>query len=366
MYAIQNELTLDKLLCNENHYYLGNSFYTIIGEVARRVVKGRLSELPGYFNTPHYGSKYVQPAAYILQHCLDGKIYIGSTGNVYIRMMSHKSNIRMKNHDCEELNELLEFTNLEYFDLILIFTTTRDEAYDCEQYLLDKFKNNPLVLNWAEDARAPMRGRTHSDASKQKLSEFHKTDETAINQFKTILDGKKRKVSVYGVEYSSITEAGKESPYSETFIRRRLNLDYDANIYYLSDNVSPIKGRTLSDERRRQLSEFRKTDPKAIAQLESLREANRCKIVFNGVLYPSILSASVSSDVNEATIRKAARGCLKDAEGSLIVNYVPWVPRKINVDGVVYDSVKAACEKLSLSKDLIKYRIKIGKISYVD
>ncbi len=197
MYARQTKISLDEILYNANIHYLGEVFYVEINGKMYRAVKGSLNNGINYFNHPLYNSKYEQAAAYVLQHWIDGKLYIGSSGNIYTRISSHKSGIRTKNHRNKNLNELLESTDIDHFDLILLFTITRDEAYDIEQFLLDKYKNNSLLLNSAEDARIAGLGNIHSDQTKKFLSDFHKTDEKAIAQLRNILDSKRRRINKY-------------------------------------------------------------------------------------------------------------------------------------------------------------------------
>jgi predicted GIY-YIG superfamily endonuclease len=383
-------LSIANLLKFDNNQYLGNCHNVIINENQYNFIKGYLEHSPRKYQHPLYNLKVKQAATYIIRNNITGEVYIGSSGKVYNRISRHKEMISIKKHDNSNFTKLLEAASISDFELIIIFTDTRDTAYDLEQYFMDYYKNSNLLLNIAPNARFYMSsnftmlgrelsadhkqkisesntGKVMSEEAKEKMSFFSKTNPTAIAQFKEILEGKKRKVSVYGIAYDSLTEAGKSSKFSESFIRRSLNRNNDSNIFYLSDNVSPIKGKPKTAEHRNKISEFKKTNAGAIAQLDSIRDLNRRKILLNGVLYGSILEAVKKTGIAESTLhRQIAKTNKKIVDGAYAINYNYPIPRKLIIDGIIYNSVKEATGLLSVSKDVLKYKLKAGIIHYLE
>jgi group I intron endonuclease len=316
---------------------------------------------------------------YLIRELINGKIYIGSSGKIYKRISRHKQDLNLKFHPNSNFNKLLKETNIKNFELIVIFTDTREEAYDLEQLFVDKYKDTNLLLNTAHDVRFArlgaknseehiqrmrefMSGRKASEQTRKLQSDFHKTNTRAIEQHKEIIEAKRRKISVYGTVYESITEAGNLSPYSHSFIRRRVRKNDDPNIYYLTDNVSPLLGRAISEEKKKALSEFRKNNLDAIEQFKLAREANKKKILLDGVLYSSVLEAVKQTGISEHAIHKQLkRTGGKDCGDVYILNYVPFKTSQYLIDGIIYDSMADAITKTGLSKSLIKCRTKAGK-----
>lgn len=375
-------LSIDELLQPNSIYYSGNFFYVNINGINYSFVKDWLVSEPSAFQHSLYTLHKNQPATYILREHQAGKVYIGSSGNIYDRIIAHKGYIKNRTHPNSIFNELLKEATIQDFDLFIIFTATREEAFSIEQLLVDRYKDTGLLINIAYDVRYAMLGatitdehkeiirqanlgRAHTDESRRKMSDFHKTDEKAIAQFKEVLSAKRRQVSVDGIEYESITSAALLSPYSESFIRRSLDREDNPNIFYLSDNVSPVKGRTISEEQKQNLSNWRKNNPEARAQLESIRDLVKKKINLNGTVYESVLEACRQNGISEASLRRQIRASgFKTIDGMYLINYTPPKPKAVIIDGIVYESVSIAAEKLSLDKSLIKSRIRNGKIRY--
>lgn len=336
-------VSLDEVLKFNNAYYVGGCFYTnvVFSNIEKQYsfIKGMVEYSPRKFQHPLYSVKKDQSAAYIIREMCSGNVYVGSSEKVYTRVCKHKWHIQRKQHDNSKFTELLQQTHIKNFDLIVIFTDTREEAYDLEQYFVNMYKDTGLLINIANDVRFAMRGRVltdehrekireantgkiMSDEARQKIALSRKQSVKAITQLQEMLNRKKRRISVNGVEYESLTQASEFSGMTLSMLRSALD-ENDPNVKWLSDNESPIKGRSLSEEHRRNLSMSRKNNPKAKQQLESIRELTRRKIILNGVLYNSVLEASKAVGIGECTIhRKLREHKDKFKDGPYVLDYV--------------------------------------------
>lgn len=369
---MKNYLVLEELLTVNNKHYFGDSNFVNINGKDFSFIKGYLCLLPYKYLHKRYSVKHDDSATYILQEYKTGKVYVGSSGRIYKRIVKHKHLIERRIHENLIFSNLLKETNIKNFELIIIFTDNREEAYELEQLLIDSYIGTDLLLNIAINARLARLGATITDEHKKRIGEasanrivteetkellsvFHKTDEKAIAQFKEVLDSKKRRLSVYGTVYESLSEAGKLAKVSESFIRRYIDKNHP-DIFWLTDNANPLKGRTLSEEQKQKLSEFKKNDPKSIAQFKAAIDANKKKILLNGFLYDSVLDAVRLTGITESTIHAYAD---KTTNGECyILNYSKPLPYKVSANGVVYENRQTAAKELGISISTLKGRIR--------
>lgn len=372
---------IDEILKIDNKIYSGENFIVVIKDKEYSFVKGNITHLPRSFNNRLYNVNTDQSAAYFIQDFSTGKIYIGSSGKIYKRICTHKQAIVVKKHSNKNFTKLLQDTPSEYFDITLIFTNSREEAYEIEQYLLNLYINNSLLLNIGLDVKLAMKGRVLTEDHKNKISisntgkklsletrakmsAFSKTNERAINHFKEILETKKRKIMVYGVEYESIHRAGILSGLSESCIRRALRNKRNPEIYSISDNVSPLLNRTISEQQKQKLSEFRKNNITAINQFAEAREKSKRKIILNGVLYESVKEAIKKTGISECTIHRQLskfNGKIKD--GPYILNYQKRKPWKVSIKNEIFDSISIASRELKINKVKLKDRLRAANYS---
>lgn len=376
-------IDLDSILQFNNNHYSGDVFYCNIEGKDYNFIKGFLSYNPRKYGNNNYTVKNNNCGTYLIRELNTGKLYIGSSGRVYKRISRHKEFIVSRKHDNSNFNDLLKTTNIKDYELIVFFTSNREEAYLLEQYFVDKYKDTGYLLNIANDVKLARLGaknttehnrilsecsknRVYTDKDRTKISNIRKTNLKSIEQFKKILDAKKVKVSVNGVEYESITEAGIKSPYSESSIRRKLSRGGDDKIFHLTTKESPLKGRTIPDWHKRRLSEIRKSNPVFIHQLNSAKELTKKKIQLNEKMYSSITEAVKATGFSESVIhRKLRETADKQNKEFYVLEYKKPQLKKVMIDGVVYNSVSDASKVLGIKKCLLKYRIKSGKIKYV-
>lgn len=376
-------IDIDTLLRQYNDHYVGEGFFVNINNKEYSFIKNYVITEPRKFLHSFYNNKIDKNAVYFIRELFNGKMYIGSSSRIYKRICMHKKDLNLKVHPNSNFNTLLKETNIKNFELIIIFTDTREEAYNLEQQFVDQFKHTDLLLNIAHDVRLArlgaknserhiqrmrelMTGKIVSDETKKRQSVFHKTNLRAIEQHKEIIQDKRRKINVYGTIYKSLTDASNLSPYSNSFIRRRLKKNRDPNIYYITDNSSPLLGGTIPEERKKSLSEFRKTNLKAIEQLKELRNASKKKILLNGVMFSSVTEAVQKTGISECSIYKQLKKMDNTpVADAYILNYLPYQPNRILIDDIVYERMSDAIAKTGLSKNIIKYGIKNGKYKYL-
>jgi hypothetical protein len=131
--------TLNDLITTSN-YYNNGMVITIpleTGEVILPMVKGPLFYKFSHFKSEYFNITKKQPAAYILINSVSGMMYVGSTSNIYERIHQHKVSLVGNINDSKLLQESFNSVNKELFDLCMIYTNDREQAFDIEQYLID-------------------------------------------------------------------------------------------------------------------------------------------------------------------------------------------------------------------------------------
>lgn len=374
-------LSLNELLESTDTHYTGDCHFVNIDNHQYSFIKGFLNYTPPRFKHKLYNVHICQPATYIIQEFNTGYVYIGSSGNFYSRIIKHKFLINKKEHDNKKFTELLKTTDINNFELTVIFTSTREEAYDIEQLIVDHYKDTDQLINIASNVRYAMRGVPLSEEHKEKLrksntgrlcgldirryiSYVRKTNKLALEQMKKIHENKRRRIMVNEIEYRSLTEAIVGSGINKTELRKKLNKN-DPNVYWLGKNASPIIGRPLSSNHIDAIRAAKKDNPKTKIQFEKYRSKNDRKIILDGVLYNSVTEAVRITGFPECSIHKQLRG-KKDqlVDGAYVLNFKKHVVNKVIIDGIVYDGVKQASEKLSINLSTLRSRIKSGTVKY--
>jgi predicted GIY-YIG superfamily endonuclease len=196
----------------------------------------------------------LKPAAYILEHVDTGDIYIGSTRNVTDRLRGHLSALRNNHHGNKPLQERFNHSPAVVLKET-IPASSRDEAFEIEQRLMDENKNNPQLLNRNsrvgyrdEEMNVKVIEKLKSTPRTEKqlaaLKEFHPrsrhwvgrkhSDETRVKMRQAMTPAKQKqvdglierlgkKVLVDGIEYRSASEAAKAKGVSQPTIVRWCN-----------------------------------------------------------------------------------------------------------------------------------------------
>ena len=227
---------------------------------------------------PNNNLKYsnIEKGTYVLTHKKTSKIYIGSTGNLYSRMMRHSLLLLKKEHPNKNLQNCFNLSN--EFELKIEHIENKKERINNEQELINKYKDTDKLLNIALDAEVSARGRKLSedhkkailkstigrvkskqeilkisnghkgkilsDETKQKLREYHtgrKHTEETIEKLRKLSTGRfpteetRRKIQlnsgritpvvIDGKEYISIAEAGRILGLTKYVVYNRIKSD---------------------------------------------------------------------------------------------------------------------------------------------
>lgn len=352
---MNNYLTLEELLIINNSHYFGENNFVNINGINYSFIKGYLKNMPKSYAHSSFTNLKESSAAYIIQEYKLGKKYIGGTGEIYTRIMAHKSQIRSKLHDNHKFTEILKESSLDDFELIVIFTLSEETAFNLEQLLVKRCKEDDSLLNSAMSENNL--GFIPSSETRQLMSNFHKTDPRAIEQFKEVMEGKKRRVMVYGVEYESMSQANILSGLHKNALRKLIDAG-DPNVYWLSDNTNSLEGIPLTDEHKKNLSNAKKNSIKSQQQLESIRHLLQKKILLNGVLYNSVMESSRITGIPEHTIHKQLKQTNGKEDDIYILNYVEWKPWKVSANDTIYENRQVAAKELRISISTLKGRIR--------
>ena len=161
--------------------------------------------------------------AYIIQDTYSGRFYVGSTNNLQQRFHGHSDLLKQNKHYVADLQNVFNYNHrLQFHSLI---TTTRDEAYDVEQGLLDKYKDSGILFNIAMCARSSNFGNKHSEEHKQRISNTlrgvrHPPERIAKN--KEVGMRRAHAVIINGVNYQSLIDAGNALSISRDRVRKRI------------------------------------------------------------------------------------------------------------------------------------------------
>lgn len=106
-------------------------------------------------------------AVYTITSVSTGKTYVGSTGCIYYRLRSHIGNLRRNVHPNRSLQAAYNRDSNLKFHFIL--TDTREQAYDLEQEMMDKYRSQGLLFNRATDARYSGKAHKHTPEAIEKI-----------------------------------------------------------------------------------------------------------------------------------------------------------------------------------------------------
>lgn len=106
---------------------------------------------------------------YLLQNSITMETYIGS-GIVKERLYNHQLHLKNGTHKNLLLQEA--YNRNSNFEVVVVQTESREEAYDIEQAVLNEHIDNPLLLNICPDARfGHRRNWQHTEETKQLIRE---------------------------------------------------------------------------------------------------------------------------------------------------------------------------------------------------
>lgn len=184
--------------------------------IKRRFIKCFLFHSLKYFN---YNIK--ESAAYIILNVSDGEFYIGSSSNVYFRILQHRCELNGNKHQSKKLQKSFNSTENHLFHISVIFTKDTEESLNIEQLLLEKFYLNNKCCNSHPNSRSSL-GAKHSDETKNKISKIVSGREVSIatrqklsivNKGKKLSDAHRLKMSIVAknrlVDYARLERMSK-------------------------------------------------------------------------------------------------------------------------------------------------------------
>ena len=107
------------------------------------------------------------PGIYQIENLANGKKYIGSSANTKRRLQAHKSQLISDCHDNKHLQRAWNKYGGDNFEFSVIILCGKPYLIKNEQWILDNWRPE---YNMALIAKSPMKGRKHSEATKQKMS----------------------------------------------------------------------------------------------------------------------------------------------------------------------------------------------------
>lgn len=216
---------------------------------------------------------------------IDGKIYIGSTTDLYSRWDRHKRSLRKNAHHSIHLQRAWNKYSEDAFTIEILEECERDSLYEREQYYLDTLKPfNKVGFNVGRDAKAAMRGRKfspeeiakrvatragykHTAETRAKISESH------IGISHVTSDQTRERISATNIKLGR--KPSREATEKSAAMRRGIPLPVETRL-----KVSATKtGSKLTTETRAKMSAAAKgksKSPEAIAK----RIASVCKDIY--------------------------------------------------------------------------------------
>ena len=103
---------------------------------------------------------------------MTGSFYVGSTVDARVRFQTHKRRLRAGKHQSPKMQAAWNKYGEDCFKFEIIEHVDKaEDLLKAEQIWLDAHAGKDYCYNWATDASAPMRGKTHTEAVRVKLKE---------------------------------------------------------------------------------------------------------------------------------------------------------------------------------------------------
>lgn len=184
--------------------------------------QGRLAELKHFCG------------AYVLKHPSTGKMYIGSSINMYGRYFNHQGALRANRHKNPNLQAA--FNACDKLDFVFYKTDDREEAFKLEQALIDYYMPQGVLFNVGEDVHAPNLGREFSEETKEKISKV-RTGTKASEETKAKLSKMRKGIKKSLDHRLKIAEVHKAKPLTAEKLQHCKDLGVKNRIPVMVDGV---------------------------------------------------------------------------------------------------------------------------------
>lgn len=150
---------------------------------------------------------------YLIKNKANGKVYVGSSHNVWRRILQHKTMLRKQAHHSLHLQRAWDMYGQEGFSFEIIEEVEVGHLMNREQYWIDYYKawDGRYGYNVALSTTAPMFGRKHSPETIRKFTNRKGKDNS---NYKDGLNGAKSAIcSGCGIEFVGFLSGGQERRY---------------------------------------------------------------------------------------------------------------------------------------------------------
>ncbi|QXN70536.1 putative GIY-YIG nuclease family protein [Bacillus phage vB_BspM_AgentSmith] len=222
--------------------------------------------------------------AYTIKHYPSGKVYHGSTNNIYSRYQRHGSHLRTQTHNNKAFMDLMNENPLAYIEFFP--TDTREEAYDVEQKLIDQ-TDSELLLNASLDSRSTTKGLWMRDEYREKFREGMLGN----------THGAANKGRVTSEETKELIRQTKLGTKLSVEARRKMSKARIGN-----QNAKGVKHSTEANLRKAEAMKGRVHNAEHVAKVTLHKVKNRVSI--DGVIYDHIRLAAEAIGVAYNTVNK--------------------------------------------------------------
>ena len=233
--------------------------------------------------------------------CYNNKRYYGESGNVSARLSQHKSRLRRNIHEIPELQRdwnLYGETSFEFSVIFISKDCTKAEREALEIELIARFHNicyNKFDKSTRKKQNNPFWGHSHSEEARNQISK-------SLSEYYKDRDSKRTPeglaIRLKGQLYPSLSEASRQTKHSRDTIRRWLNDPKNLDCIQI-DVSQPFKIEILQQD----LLFREPLLPSSEIQNTGLPK----KIQLNGVIYRSIAEAAKQLGCSRSNIQRRLR-----------------------------------------------------------
>lgn len=161
---------------------------------------------------------------YCIKHVESGRCYVGSAENFDRRFKAHLTKLSSGKHHSSKLQEAWNRFGGEAFEIVVLERCIKEELIAREQQWIDMLEAAVVGYNVAEWAKSPMKGKTHSDETRQKMRDSHKgrkpISEETRQKLRDMAKRREERKRQEGFEVSEetrakLSEAGKGREFDE-------------------------------------------------------------------------------------------------------------------------------------------------------
>lgn len=213
----------------------------------------------------------------------NNNLYIGSSSNIYKRLLNHKKQLKKKTHENRFLQKDWNEFGSENFSAILIERSEQSLLQEREQYFLNTYSKTNKLYNIAMLAYSS-KGIKRTEETKKKMSEWQKG------------------ICHRGIGYTH-SEKTKEKI-------RQANTGYRHSEESKEKNRQAHLGTSMSEESRRKIADFQRTQVRSEETRRRMSESKKGTIVSESTrekLRQANLGKTISESNKEA-LRKANIG----------------------------------------------------------